>query len=157
MHSFIVALLALSGFMQWIYQVDPALCNGCMSCVSPCPQGAISVQGGKAWIDPDLCNGCGICVLYCPRGAIYRTWYEGVEGDTEGVPGINRNPAAGQADVHGLPPNTAVVLCSITGRVVAEAISSIDGSASISLSGVPAGLYFACSETGAFAALTVVR
>ena len=46
------------------------LCVGCGFCRENCPQGAISVQSGKAWIDRTRCNHCGICLNICPQGAI---------------------------------------------------------------------------------------
>lgn len=44
------------------YYVEADKCIGCRLCVSPCPQGAITMVKGVAVIDADKCNGDGICV-----------------------------------------------------------------------------------------------
>ena len=46
------------------------LCVGCGICRENCPQEAVLVQYGKAWIDRTRCNRCGICLDVCPQGAI---------------------------------------------------------------------------------------
>ena len=51
-------------------QVRKDLCVGCGLCIENCPQEAVSVQFGKAWIDQNRCNRCGICLDVCPQGAI---------------------------------------------------------------------------------------
>ena len=51
-------------------QVRKDLCVGCRLCIENCPQEAVSVQFGKAWIDQKRCNRCGICLDVCPQGAI---------------------------------------------------------------------------------------
>ena len=51
-------------------QVRKDLCVGCRLCIENCPQEAVSVQSGKAWIDRMRCNRCGICLGICPQGAI---------------------------------------------------------------------------------------
>ncbi len=45
-------------------------CVGCGICRENCPQEAVSVRYGKAWIDRTRCNSCGICLSICPQGAI---------------------------------------------------------------------------------------
>ena len=45
-------------------------CLGYGSCVSVCPQNAISVKDGAAVVDPSRCIGCGLCCKACPRGLI---------------------------------------------------------------------------------------
>lgn len=59
--------------------VKNELCIGCGICARNCPQGAISLQVGKAKIDPVRCNGCGVCVNGCPQYAIRE--YAPVSGD----------------------------------------------------------------------------
>ena len=39
-------------------------------CIKVCPQQAISVKEGKAWIDYEKCDSDGLCILACPEGAI---------------------------------------------------------------------------------------
>jgi len=53
-----------------VLQVRKDLCIGCRLCIENCPQEAVSVQFGKAWIDQKRCNRCGICLDVCPQGAI---------------------------------------------------------------------------------------
>jgi len=53
-----------------VLQVRKDLCVGCRLCIENCPQEAVSVQFGKAWIDQKRCNRCGICLDVCPQGAI---------------------------------------------------------------------------------------
>ena len=43
------------------YYVETDKCIGCRLCVSPCPQGAITMVKGIAVIDADKCDGDGIC------------------------------------------------------------------------------------------------
>jgi NAD-dependent dihydropyrimidine dehydrogenase PreA subunit len=44
-------------------------CSGFGSCLSVCPQNAISLQNGIAIIS-DSCNGCGLCLDVCPQHLI---------------------------------------------------------------------------------------
>ncbi|MCL2105868.1 MAG: RnfABCDGE type electron transport complex subunit B [Oscillospiraceae bacterium] len=52
----------------------PKLCGrGCLGlgdCAALCPQGAITLREGIAWVDPELCHGCSLCVNTCPKGII---------------------------------------------------------------------------------------
>lgn len=69
-HSFIIEEIEIhirdkSGEALWKikpYYVEADKCIGCRLCVSPCPQGAITMVKGIAVIDADKCDGDGICV-----------------------------------------------------------------------------------------------
>ncbi|MDP4118625.1 MAG: RnfABCDGE type electron transport complex subunit B [Bacillota bacterium] len=45
-------------------------CLGVGSCVKVCPQNAISINNGVAFVKESLCIGCGKCVNICPRKLI---------------------------------------------------------------------------------------
>ena len=45
-------------------------CLGFGSCVSVCPQQAISIQNGVAVVNRKRCVSCGLCAKACPRGLI---------------------------------------------------------------------------------------
>ena len=49
-------------------------CIGCGECVEHCAQGAISLNGKKAFILPEKCVGCGECILICQNRAIQVQW-----------------------------------------------------------------------------------
>lgn len=54
-----------------IVKIDESLCNGCGKCVSPCAEGAIKIENGKAKVIRDqLCDGAGFCLGVCPTGAL---------------------------------------------------------------------------------------
>ena len=55
-----------------MYQVDSKLCIGCAVCVPACPQNAITMMNGQAYINPALCTDCGECADVCPQGAIHQ-------------------------------------------------------------------------------------
>jgi len=150
-------LPALLGMLQWICQVDPAKCNGCMNCIQSCTEGAISMQAGNAWIDPELCTGCEACLPYCPMRAIYKVWWENVQAGSIDAPTLSCNPAAGVVCVSGVAPGTHVRLFSLPGRLAAEACASSEGDALLELSGLPPGIYLVSSDQGFTAALTVMR
>jgi uncharacterized Fe-S center protein len=68
-------------------QVKRKTCTGCETCLSWCPQSAISMAssgsgtGEKcpiAIIDSKKCIGCGECILACPSGAIQIQWNESI-------------------------------------------------------------------------------
>ena len=47
-------------------------CNGCLQCVSSCPDASIHLNRTSTEVTFDLhhCKGCGICAYECPRGVI---------------------------------------------------------------------------------------
>jgi len=54
-----------------IVRIDTELCNGCGLCVSPCAEGAILIEDGKAKVvREELCDGAGFCLGVCPTGAL---------------------------------------------------------------------------------------
>lgn len=50
--------------------VDATRCTGCGACVEVCPNGAITLTDGLAYIDDETCVDCGTCIGGCPEGAI---------------------------------------------------------------------------------------
>lgn len=51
--------------------IDVTKCLGAGGCVHACPEGAIGLIGGKAYlVDPSHCIGHGACEAACPHGAI---------------------------------------------------------------------------------------
>ena len=51
-------------------RVRSDLCRGCGICIESCPQQAISIVTGTAYIIRERCNQCRRCVEACPQGAI---------------------------------------------------------------------------------------
>ena len=51
-------------------KVDGSKCLACGGCISVCPQDAISMCGGRAFVLLDKCISCAICIQTCPVGAI---------------------------------------------------------------------------------------
>ena len=51
-------------------RVRSDLCRGCGICIESCPQQAISIVSGTAYIIQERCNQCRRCVEVCPQGAI---------------------------------------------------------------------------------------
>ena len=144
--------------MLWIYQVDPAICNGCARCIPYCTTGALTMVGYNAVIDPDLCNGCGDCVPACIRGAIYKYWYEGIsEDETEGQISFGPNPAVASVFVTGAAAGDPVEVFDLTGRLVASAVVSSDGEAVIELSDLASGNYLIRIGINEFQKLTLIR
>ncbi len=55
-----------------IIEIDQDLCNGCGSCETGCPEGALKVIDGKArLVGESLCDGLGACIGRCPVDAIH--------------------------------------------------------------------------------------
>ena len=144
--------------MLWIYQVDPAICNGCARCIPYCTTGALTMVGYNAVIDPDLCNGCGDCVPACIRGAIYKYWYEGIsEDETEGQISFGPNPAVASVFVTGAAAGDPVEVFDLTGRFVASAVVSSDGEAVIELSALASGSYLIRIGMNVIQTLTLIK
>jgi heterodisulfide reductase subunit A len=52
-------------------QISESYCQGCKSCISVCPFGAITFDERRkvAVVNEVICRGCGSCVAACPSGA----------------------------------------------------------------------------------------
>jgi len=53
-----------------VIRVIQEFCMGCGLCVAQCPQDAIWLIFGKAWVDQGRCTLCYNCIEVCPQGAI---------------------------------------------------------------------------------------
>jgi MinD superfamily P-loop ATPase len=135
----ILAALATLSTAGWVYQVDPALCNGCGICIPWCPLGAISMAGPDAVIDPSVCDACGICAQHCLRGAIYLTWYSSSGDPGEAAVRVAPCPASGCFTVTA-PAGSLVRVYSTDGRIVREVVSG-DSGAMVDAAGLPPGVY----------------
>ncbi|MGE5390866.1 MAG: ATP-binding protein [Deltaproteobacteria bacterium] len=57
--------------MRTIVRINEELCNGCGACISPCAEGALVLENGKAKVlKEELCDGAGFCLGVCPLGAL---------------------------------------------------------------------------------------
>jgi len=74
-----------------IFKVYADKCVGCAVCVDACPEGAISMTGGKAVIDESLCVQCGKCTPICPQEAIFSD----ASGSIQNNPGVSRGSGKG--------------------------------------------------------------
>ncbi len=110
--------------------IDPAICVGCGTCVSACPEGdVLGLIGGRAeLVAPTHCIGHGECAKACPTGAIslvFGTARRGVDlpqigGDFQtSVPGLF---IAGELGGMGLIRNAVE-----QGRQAVEAIRKLPG------------------------------
>lgn len=69
-----------------IVKIDEELCNGCGLCISPCAEGALVLENGKARIiREELCDGAGVCLGICPTGALSLEQREAEEFSEEAV------------------------------------------------------------------------
>jgi len=51
--------------------VDSSKCKMSGNCIEVCPEDAIIVKDGKAFIVQEKCIADGICIPACPNNAIY--------------------------------------------------------------------------------------
>ncbi|WP_227761895.1 DUF362 domain-containing protein [Zhaonella formicivorans] len=49
-------------------------CRACKMCLKNCPEEAITMVDGAAYIDPDKCIGCGECISVCTFDVIKPQW-----------------------------------------------------------------------------------
>ncbi|MGB8516903.1 MAG: NAD(P)-binding domain-containing protein [Gallionella sp.] len=70
--------------------IDPNKCLGSGTCVSACPEEAIGMIGGKAYLtNPTVCIGHGACATACPHNAI--TLVFGTERRGMDIPQVDAN------------------------------------------------------------------
>jgi NAD-dependent dihydropyrimidine dehydrogenase PreA subunit len=50
--------------------IDRSECMGCGACLEVCPESALYLVEGKAYVDASRCTECGCCVEVCPAEAI---------------------------------------------------------------------------------------
>jgi len=53
-------------------------CTACGDCIVHCPQTAISLQEGAAYIDAKRCIGCGECIIICSTKAVRIRWDQSI-------------------------------------------------------------------------------
>jgi NADH:ubiquinone oxidoreductase subunit F (NADH-binding)/Pyruvate/2-oxoacid:ferredoxin oxidoreductase delta subunit len=54
-----------------VFDIEPALCDGCALCAAACPNAAaVGKPGFTHSIVVDRCSGCGACADVCPRQAV---------------------------------------------------------------------------------------
>jgi len=156
--SAVLILVSSAAAMLWIYQVDPAICNGCGNCIPYCTEGALRMEGANAVIDPNLCTGCGDCVPPCIRGAIYKFWYTGIsEDDIE--PGISLwpNPTAGYLLVTGADASSVIEVFDLSGRLALSSSVTSEGEVLLDLSDLASGLYRVQTGNGNFRMISLIR
>jgi ferredoxin len=57
-------------------KVDKMKCLSCGGCISVCPQDALSMCGGRAFVEDGKCISCAICIRTCPVGAVSGVVYQ---------------------------------------------------------------------------------
>lgn len=72
--------------LRKIIRIDEEKCNGCGECITPCVEGALVLENGKARvIKEEFCDGGGVCLAFCPTGALIIEDREAEEFDREAV------------------------------------------------------------------------
>ena len=51
-------------------KVDKKKCLACGGFISVCPQDALLMCGGRAFVEDEKCISCAICIRPCPVGAV---------------------------------------------------------------------------------------
>ncbi|MEG0918487.1 MAG: aldo/keto reductase [Anaerovoracaceae bacterium] len=51
-------------------RIEDGNCEGCGTCVARCPNKALSLVNGMAYVDHNICLTCGYCAPVCPTRAI---------------------------------------------------------------------------------------
>jgi ferredoxin len=52
------------------FLVEQDRCNSCGVCLEVCREGAMVMEGGRAFILGEKCTACGACHKSCPEGAV---------------------------------------------------------------------------------------
>ena len=60
-----------SSVKPWI---DKPKCTSCEQCIQWCPENAIKLVDGKAFIKTEICIGCGECLAVCRFDAVKYNW-----------------------------------------------------------------------------------
>ena len=69
-----------------IIRIDQEKCDGCGSCLTGCPEGALQVVDGKArLVKESYCDGLGACLGHCPQGALQVVERDADEYDVNAV------------------------------------------------------------------------
>jgi ferredoxin len=109
-------------------QVDVDRCTGCGACVEACPNGALTLHGGTAWVDSQLCRGCGVCLEECPAGAISLVTPDPVPLPAVArlpVPVSDEYPAEPAVRLTGVAPRPPSVLSRLSAALVPSALGLV--------------------------------
>jgi ferredoxin len=100
--------------VSYVAELNLTGCNGCKSCDTVCPSGAITVASKKAAIDESRCIGCSRCVDKCPERVMWMAPRDeplriGVELDND-----VREAAEALLESAGIPVDPRVPVCACT-------------------------------------------